>query len=340
MRVLITGHRGYVGTVLSPILAEEGHEVAGLDSDLFGRCTFGDPPAEIPWTRKDIRDVEVADFNGFDAVVHLAGLSNDPLGDLNPALTYEINHEATVRLARLAKGAGVKRFIFSSSCSIYGAAGGEWVAEDAEFRPVTPYGHSKTLTERDLAQMADSDFSPTFMRSATVYGMSPRLRFDLVLNNLVAWAFTTGKVFLKSDGSAWRPIVHVEDMARAFAAALRAPREAIHSQAFNVGISEENRRVRDLAGIVEQTVPDCRIEYAEGAQTDRRSYRVDCEKLPRTLPDFRPRWNAQRGAKQLHEAYRRIGLQLADFEGPRYKRVDHIKMLLSDGHLDNSLRWS
>ena len=341
MRVLVTGHKGYVGTVMVPMLIEAGHEVVGLDSDLYGRCTFGhgEGMLEIPELKKDIRDVEASDLTGFEAVIHLAGLSNDPLGDLNPELTYEINHAASVRLARLAKGVGVQRFIFSSSCSNYGAAGEGWVNEGSAFKPVTPYGISKVRVEEDVAKLADGDFSPTFPRSATAYGVSPRLRFDLVLNNLVAWAYTTGRVYLKSDGMAWRPIVHVEDMARAFVAILHGPREVVHNEAFNVGRTEENYRIRELAEIVAETVPGSRIEYAEGAGPDTRCYRVECDKLAQSLPEFKPQWDARRGAEELYEAYQEVGLSVEEFEGPRYKRVAHIKQLLGSGRLDEALRW-
>jgi nucleoside-diphosphate-sugar epimerase len=339
MRILVTGHKGYIGAVMAPWLAAAGHEVVGLDSDLFEQCTFGEPLVDFPSIRKDLRDVEVSDLEGFDALIHLAGLSNDPLGNLNPKLTYEINHEASVRLARLAREAGVGRFLFSSSCSTYGKAGDEILNEEAEFNPVTPYARSKVLVEQDVARLADNNFSPVYLRNATAYGVSPRLRFDLVLNNLVAWAFATGRVYIKSDGTPWRPIVHIEDISRAFLAALEAPRELVHNQAFNVGRSQENYQIRDLAEIVKVTVPGCVIEYAADAGPDTRCYRVDFGRITKVLPGFQPQWDAARGARELYDIYRRVGLRVEDFEGPRYKRIDHIQRLLATGRLDSSLRW-
>jgi nucleoside-diphosphate-sugar epimerase len=339
MRILVTGHKGYIGTILVPMLVKANFEVTGLDSDLYARCTFGEGIYEIPEIKKDIRDVEPSDLEGFDAVIHLAALSNDPLGNLNPDLTYEINHHASMVLAKLSKQVGVSRFLFSSSCSTYGAAGETMLTEEADFNPVTPYGRSKVLVEHEVAELADDNFSPTFLRNSTAYGVSPRHRFDIVLNNLVAWAFTSGLVFLKSDGSPWRPIVHVEDISRAFIAVLNAPREIVHNQAFNVGINEENYRIRDLAEIVHETVPGCRVEYAKDAEPDKRTYRVDFSKIARLLPEFKPRWNARLGAQELYQAYQKYGVKLEEFEGAKYKRIDHIKLLLNEGSLDETLRW-
>lgn len=341
MRVLVTGHNGYVGAVMTPMLIAAGHEIVGLDTNLYEGATFGpeNRPQEISTIHKDIRDVEAADLAGFEAVIHLAGLSNDPLGDLNPELTDEINYKASVRLAGLARQAGVARFIFSSSCSNYGAAGDAWLDENSAFNPVTPYGKSKVLVEQEVSKLATDEFSPTFMRSGTAYGVSPRLRFDLVLNNLTAWAFTTGRVYLKSDGTPWRPLVHIEDMSRAFLAVLEAPRQVIHNEAFNVGRPQENYQIRELAEIVADTVPGSRVEYAEGAGPDKRCYRVDSSKLARTLPAYKPQWDARRGAQELYAAYQQVGLRQEEFEGPRYRRIHHIKQLIKSGRLDETLRW-
>ncbi len=339
MRVLVTGHLGYIGTVMVPMLIAEGFDVVGLDTDLFGRSTFGEGIVSVPHIKKDVRDVEASDLKGFDAIIHLAGLSNDPLGDLNPNLTYEINHLASVRLAELAKQAGVRRFVFSSSCSNYGAGGEDLLNESSAFNPVTPYGISKVRVEQDVSKLAGSTFSPTFLRNATAFGVSPRLRFDLVLNNLTAWAFTTGKVFIKSDGTPWRPIVHIADISRAFIAVLKSPIEHVHNEAFNVARNEDNYRIRELADIVKETVANTVIEYAKDAGPDKRCYRVDSSKILKTLPVFKPVWDARKGAKELLAAYQKVGLQLNDFEGPKYKRIDHIKMLMNSGLLGPDLRW-
>ena len=339
MKVLVTGHKGFIGTVLAPMLIEHGHEVVGLDSDLYRKCTFGDEPAKVDEIIKDVRDVELADVLGFDAVMHLAALSNDLLGNINPELTLDINYRASVRLAELAKKAGVPRFLFSSSCSMYGASGDNFLDENSDFNPVTPYAESKVLSERDISKLADDNFSPVFLRNSTAYGVSPRMRFDLVLNNLMAWAFTTGNILMKSDGTPWRPIVHIEDISRAFITLLQAPRDAVHNQAFNIGLNEENYRIRELADIVKQTIAGCEIEYADGAGPDTRCYRVDFKKYTNTFKDVPLQWNARLGAQQILESYQKYGLEKDEYESVRYKRIAHIKYLLTEGLLDESLRW-
>ncbi|MEJ0092994.1 MAG: SDR family oxidoreductase [Methylocella sp.] len=338
MKVLLTGHRGYIGSVLTPMLLERGHAVTGFDSDIFRACTFTGNLSETPTIEKDIRDAVIDDVRGFDAIIHLAGLSNDPLGDYRPHLTGEINFKASLDLAKLAKQAGVKRFLYASSCSNYGASGADFLDESAAFNPVTPYGQSKANVERAVAPMADETFSPTFLRASTAYGLSPRLRFDLVLNNLTAWAFTKKLVYLKSDGSPWRPIVHVEDIARAYIAVLEADRDVVHNQAFNVGLTTENYQIREIAEIVKSIVPNCRVEFASDAAPDTRCYRVDCNFIARRLHEFKPQWTARRGVEQLFEAYSATGLTHDEFEGERFKRIAHVQKRIRDGELDEDLR--
>lgn len=339
MRVLVTGHKGYIGSVMVPILLEEGYDVVGMDVDLYRRSTFGTGMVEIEEMHKDVRDVEPADLEGIDQVFHLAALSNDPLSDLNAELTYAINHHGSVRLAKAAKAAGVERFIFSSSCSNYGAGDDSFRVETSEVNPVSAYGISKVRVEEDVAPLADGSFSPVFLRNATAYGASPRLRFDILVNNLVAWALTTKQVRMRSDGTAWRPLIHIRDITRGFIAASRAPREVIHNAVFNVGSTTENFTVREVAAYVKKMIPGSEITFGEGAGSDPRNYRVDFTKIAKALPDFKPQWTVERGVAELLEAYERVGITVEDFEGIRYKRIAQLQDLLSMGALSDELRW-
>ncbi len=339
MRILVTGHDGYIGTVLVPMLVERGHDVVGLDNFFYRDCELSPDKATVPAIAKDVRDVEVDDLRGFEGVVHLASISNDPVGDLNPDATYAINHRASSRLAEVAKAAGVERFVFSSSCSLYGAHGDAPIDESAEFLPVTPYGESKVYAEQDMSALADDSFSPTFLRNATVYGSSPRLRGDLVVNNLTGFALTTGEVLMKSDGTPWRPLVHVEDVSRAFTSVLEADRDLVHLEAFNVGSTHENYRIREVAEIVGEEVPDSVISFTDDASPDLRNYRVNCDKLAKTLPDATPRWDVRAGVRELLADYRTYGLTLEQLTGSRYIRIQKVRELFDAGEIDDMLRW-
>ena len=342
MRVLVTGHEGYLGTVLTDRLIAAGHEVVGLDTGLFADCVLGPVPEPVKALRVDLRDVtadHLADVAP-DAVMHLAALCNDPLGDLDPDLTYDVNHRSTIRLAKAAKAAGVTRFLFSSSCSLYGAGTDDApLDEDAGFAPITPYGESKIRSEQDLGTLADDDFSPTFLRNATAYGFSPRLRGDLVVNDLVGNSLFAGQVGLRSNGMAWRPLVHADDIASAFIALLEAPRETVHARAFNVGDSAENYLIRDVAEMVREVVGGT-VTFAEGAGADARNYRVSCDRIAREVPAFRPQWTLRKGIEQLAEAYQRYGVKLADLMGERHQRLKRINALHEAGRIDSRLRWT
>ena len=342
MKVLVTGHRGYIGVEMVPVLRAAGHDVVGLDVGYFDGCDFAAPPDECPELRVDLRDVTAAHMRSggrpFDAVIHLAALSNDPLGDLNPGVTYDVNLHGSVRLARAAKEAGVRRFLFSSSCSLYGAGGDGYLDEQAAFNPVTAYGESKVRVEQELAPMADASFSPVYLRNATAYGVSRRLRADIVVNNLVGHAVTSGKILLQSDGTPWRPLVHIRDIIHAFLVCLDAPTDAIHNQAFNVGRTSENFRIRQVAEMVGEVVPGAVVSFAPGASADARNYRVDFRKVETRLPGYAPTWTLRKGIEELYRAYTGHGLSPAEWNGPRYYRLKTVNGLQQAGKIDGNLR--
>ncbi len=338
MKVLVTGHRGYIGVEMVPEVRKAGHEVFGLDTGLFDECDFMAPPDDVKNVDVDLRDVTAADLKGFDAVMHMGALSNDPLGDLNPNITYDINQHASVRLARAAKEAGVKRFLFSSSCSLYGAGGDVPVDENAAFYPVTAYGESKVRVEQELASLASPSFTPVYLRNATAYGVSRRLRADIVVNNLVGHALTTGKVLLQSDGTPWRPLVHIRDIINAFIACLDAPVDAISNQAFNIGRSTENYQIRQVATMVAEVVPNCEVAFAAGASADARNYRVDFRKAENRLPGYKPRWTLRAGIEELYAAYVKWGMTKDLFLGPKFYRLKIVQALQERGAIDGDLR--
>jgi len=339
-RILITGHEGYIGSVMAPFFLDAGYEVVGLDAGFFQECTLLSPRVQIPTLLKDIREVKESDLEGFDVVVHLAALSNDALGKLNSRWTKEINYEAAVHLAKCAKSAGVKRFLFSSSCIMYGMSEVSTVTEESPLNPQTDYAVSKMKCEREIAKLAGDDFSPTFLRNGTVYGLSPRMRFDTVYNNLMGMAVTTGKIVIHGDGRPWRPVIHVEDVARSFLAVLEAPISVVHNQIFNNGANHLNHQIKELAQTVLRTVPDCKLETLSSPDADPRTYQADFSKFARAFPDFIFKWDIHEGAKELYNAFKAAKLTQAHFNDKRFTRIQWINYLLETKRLDSSLRWN
>ena len=338
-RILMTGHNGYIGSVMAPHFVRSGYDVVGLDTGYFKPCRLVPDPADVPWLYKDLRDLKLEDLEDFDAVVHLGALSNDPIGNLNEAWTEEINFRASVRLAELAKAAGVERFLFSSSCIMYGMSEAAVVTEESPLDPKTEYARSKVESERAIAKLAGDGFSPTFLRNGTIYGVSPGMRFDTVFNDLIGAAVTTGKVTLYSDGKPWRPVVHVQDVARAFLTVLEAPVGVVSNQAFNTGANNLNHQIIELAEIVVDTVPGSRLEVVAQPGADQRTYKADFGKFARTFPNFAFNWTAKEGACELYETFKAIGLIYDNFVDKRFTRLKWLRHLLDTGQLDASLRW-
>jgi len=339
--ILITGNTGYIGMVMTRLLKKHAYNIIGLDNNYYRGCEFQytdiHPYKQIV---KDIRDISTKDLEGITAIIHLSALSNDPLGEINPSLTNEINSKASIKLAKLAKSMGIQRFIFSSSCSLYGIANKEeLITEESQFNPITTYAKTKVEAEKEISKLADNHFHPTFMRNATAYGVSPALRLDLVVNNLVAWAYLTGEVKIMSDGTPWRPIVHVEDISKAFLAVLEAPVDKIHNQAFNVGINNENYQIKDIARSVEKIIPDCRVQILNKTGPDERTYRVNFLKIRKILPQFKPEWNMIKGIEELYQTYKKYGLTQKDFQSQKYFRIRWIKYLIEQKKIDENFKW-
>jgi nucleoside-diphosphate-sugar epimerase len=340
-KIIVTGHNGFIGTLLVGLLVEKGYEVVGIDTNYYGTdCSFYPVKSLIKEIIKDTREITRADIEGAYAICHLAALSNDPMGELNPNLTYDINHLASVKIAEMAKKAGVEKFIYSSSCSLYGMAGGESaLTEEADFGPITAYAKSKVYSERDILPLGDKDFSVTFLRNSTAYGVSPKLRLDLVVNNLVGWAVTTNKIRIMSDGSPWRPIVHAEDIARAFIAVIETPKEIVNQQSYNVGLNSENYQVRDIANMVQKVIPACDVVFTGEHGSDSRTYKVNFDKIATQLPAFKPKWNLKTGIEQLYESYLRLGMNEEKFNGRYFIRLKQLQYLTAGQKLDKDLCW-
>ncbi len=339
MKILVTGTEGYLGSLLAPILMREGHELLAVDTGFYKSGWLYHGSSITPATlSKDIRQITTDDLQGIEAIVHMAELSNDPTGELAPHITYEINHKGSVRLAALAKSAGVERFVYMSSCSVYGLAAEGYVTEESPVNPQTAYAVCKTLVERDLKPMADDRFSPTFLRNATAYGASPRMRFDIVLNNLAGLAWTTNEIKMVSDGTPWRPLVHALDIAQAIVCALNAPRDVIHNQVFNVGETTHNYTIKEVAEIIAEVFPGCRLSFGDQG-ADNRSYRVSFDKIKAGLPGFRCTWDARRGAQQLHDVFRQIDLSADLFNGRGFTRLKQLEYLIRTEQIDQNFFW-